>query len=279
MRPFKDGLSLVLRRPSVIIGFFALNLILARIGTVPFQLGASHIMGHSLAGGGLLHGFDLALLAELLSRPEMGQGGGAAAGISAVLFALISLLLLPGVYFAYASGARVSRESLLAACGRHLWRFIRLAVVFFFCAAILGGILGLLAKLVGHAADHSTREQLSFWVGLGSAAVILVAMTLLRMWFDLAQAHVVIRDQKAVRKSLAAGFRLLRARGLRLLGVYLLVTVLALVVAALGLRCWYQLVPSASVFGAFLVGQGILLLLLIARFWQRAAAVVVVSAP
>jgi hypothetical protein len=36
---------------------------------------------------------------------------------------------------------------------------------------------------------------------------------------------------------------------------------------------WNVMVPPASVFGAFLISQLILLLLLATRFWQRAVAV------
>lgn len=36
---------------------------------------------------------------------------------------------------------------------------------------------------------------------------------------------------------------------------------------------WHLIVPPSSVFGAFLVSQLMLLLLLAMRFWQRAAAV------
>ena len=126
------------------------------------------------------------------------------------------------------------------------------------------------------AAGASTREQLPFAAGLGAALATLVVLTGLRMWFDLALAHVVVRDTRAVRRSLTAAFRLVRAQGLRLLGVYLLVTLLAGLALAGGLALWVKLVPPASVLGAFAMGQGILLLLLFARFWQRAAALSVV---
>jgi len=46
----------------------------------------------------------------------------------------------------------------------------------------------------------------------------------------------------------------------------------ALLVLAIGVCVWNVAVPSASIWGAFLISQLILLLLLAARFWQRAVA-------
>jgi hypothetical protein len=98
-------------------------------------------------------------------------------------------------------------------------------------------------------------------------------MAALRIWFDLAGADVVLSDQRAVRRSIGKGFRhAWRSLG-RLLGSYVATTVVAAVVLCAGLLTWMKFVPAAGVVRATLLGQLILLLLLIPRFWQRGIAV------
>ena len=106
-----------------------------------------------------------------------------------------------------------------------------------------------------------------------SLAVIFLVMATLRIWFDLAQADVVLSDQRAVRRSIGAGFRHMWRNLGRLLASYVVTTIVAALVLVAGLWVWMMFVPSASVAGAFLVSQLTLLLLLIPRFWQRGVAV------
>jgi hypothetical protein len=98
-------------------------------------------------------------------------------------------------------------------------------------------------------------------------------MSGIRIWFDLAQTDVVLSDQRAVRKSIGAGFRHARRDLGRLLASYVVTTIVAAIVLVAGLWVWMKFVPPASVIGAFFVSQLTLLLLLIPRFWQRGVAV------
>jgi hypothetical protein len=58
-----------------------------------------------------------------------------------------------------------------------------------------------------------------------------------------------------------------------LLGSYVVTAIVAGIVLVAGLWVWMKFVPPASVFGAVVVSQLTLLLLLIPRFWQRGVAV------
>jgi hypothetical protein len=278
VRPLSEGSRMALRGYRYVAGFLLLNFVLAWMGTAPFRAGAADAMGRSLLADRLLHGFDLSVLADLMVRPELGHHWAGASLGASLLFALVSLVFMPGVLQAYAGGGCLPREAFFAACGHHLWRFVRLALLFLLAAGILAALLGLGAGFTVDAARRGTGERLPDVLALGSFLVILAVMTLLRMLFDLAQAHVVVRDQKAVRRSLSAALRLVRAHGGGLLGAYLLVDLLAGLVLAAGLWTWYALLPSHSLAGSFLLSQLILLLLLAARFWQRAAAVAAVKA-
>jgi len=190
----------------------------------------------------------------------------------ALLFMVATIFLMPGVFRQYTSEYRVSKEEFYRTCGKNLWRFVRLlliyAVIAIPLAAILFGIRGGLLK----AADKSTNELLPFYVGLIALAVIFLIMTLVRVWFDLAEVDIVVRDQPIVRKSVGAGFRYSRRFWGRLLGAYVGISVLALLVLVVGIWLWHVLVPASSWVGAVLISQIMLILWLGARFWQRAVA-------
>jgi len=185
----------------------------------------------------------------------------------------LTALFLPGVLQGYASTYRLPREDFFRACGRNLWRFIRLLIVAGIVMGVVAGVLfGIRAALLKNAAK-STNELLPFYVSMASLAVIFLLMATLRIWFDLAQTDVVLSDQRAVRKSIGAAFRH-TWRGLgRLLASYVATTIVAAIVLLAGLWAWMKFVPPARVAGAVLVSQLTLLLLLIPRFWQRGVVV------
>jgi hypothetical protein len=270
-----SGLGMVLRNKRYIVWFYLLNLILAVMGITAFSSQVQSILEHSLAADRLLHGFDFTVFVEMLSRPEFGPGDAASmsAGRFAVLFLLLTTLFLPGVFQGYASTYRLPGTDFFRACGRNLWRFIRLMIV---AGIVMGITTALLFMLNGAHVKHageSTNELLPFEMQILGLFVIFLIMTVLRIWFDLAEADVVLNDRRAVRKSIASGLRhTFRSLG-RLLASYVFTTLVAAVVLLAGLFIWLNFVPPASVVGAFLVGQLTLFLLLIPRFWQRGVAV------
>jgi hypothetical protein len=270
-----SGWSMVGRNKRYIVWFYLLNLLLAEYGTSAFRNQAHGILDHSLLADRLVRGFDLGVLVEMFARPEFGPSMASwmPAIYFAVLFFVATALFLPGVLQGYASTYRLPREDFFRACGRNLWRFIRLlivaGIVMGIAAGVLFGIRGALIK----AADASTNELLPVYISFAGLLAIFLGMSVLRIWFDLAQVDVVLSDQRAVRKSIGAGFRH-TWRGLwRLLASYVTATIFAAIVLVAGIWVWTKFVPPASVVGAFFVGQLTLLLLLIPRFWQRGVAV------
>jgi hypothetical protein len=231
------GLRIVNRHKRYIFWFWVLNLILAWFGTAAFRNQMQGVLEHSLLADKLLHGFDLAVLFELLISPETGsvKGFTAPAMISAFLFFVATLLLMPGVLDGYSSEGRLPREEFFHACGRNVWRFLRLLLFFAIIAGPIAGILFGIKDGLLKAADKSTNEMLSFYTSLISSFVIFLIMTAIRIWFDLAQTDVVVRDQGAVRKSVAAGFRYARRHLLRLLVTYVVIAAVGLLVLAIGL--------------------------------------------
>ncbi|MFZ0418896.1 MAG: hypothetical protein WAM04_12430 [Candidatus Sulfotelmatobacter sp.] len=258
-----------------IIWFYVLNLVLACLGAASFSNQAHDYLDHSLLSERLVHGFDVGVVVEMFAQPEFGPTHASrVAGLHfALLFFIATALFLPGVLQGYASTYRLPREDFFRACGRNLWRFIRLMIVAgIVMGAVAGPLFGLHGVLVRQAAE-STNELLLPEVRFAGLAVIFLVMTTLRIWFDLAETDIVLSDQPAVRKSIGLGLRHTWRNLGRLLGCYVVTTIVAAIVLVFGLWVWVKFVPPASVGGAIVVSQLILLLLLIPRFWQRGIAV------
>jgi len=269
------GLGMVGRNKRYIIWFWLLNLTLAEFGASGFRKSLHSTLDHSLFGDRLVHGLDAAVMLEVFSRPEFGRfvSMTTPALYFAFLFFMATALFLPGVFGGFASSYRLPSEEFFRACGRNLWRFIRLMIIAAIVMGIVAGIVfGIHGAIVAKAGE-STNELLPFELQVTGLAVIFLIMTTLRIWFDLAEADIVLNDQRAVRKSIWAGLRHTLRSLLRLLTSYVVATILAGLVLVGGLWVWMKFVPSTSVVGAFLVGQFTLFLLLIPRFWQRGVAV------
>ena len=270
-----DGLGRVMRNKRYIIWFWLLSLLLAWVGTSSFRQSAHAVMDHSLYSDKLVHGFDLAVMIDLYASPEFGSMAASTspAVLLAVVFYLSIALFMPGVFAGYASTYRLPREDFFRACGRNLWRFIRLMIIAGIIMGILAGILFAASGAIVSMAGESTHEVLPFTLRMVNLFLIFLVMTALRIWFDLAETDVVLNDQRAVRKSIAAGFRHAFGNLPRLLTSYVIVTSVAGIILVAGLWCWMRLVPAAGIGRAFLLTQVIAFLLLLPRFWQRGIAV------
>jgi len=259
-----------------VMWFYLLNLLFAWCGAGAFAASAHAMMDHSLYSDKLLHGMDVFVLLDLLFRPEFGplQGPVASAMFFALLFFLASLFFMPGMLLGYSSDHRISRDEFYRTCGHNVWRFLRVFLMYAVIGGIIASILfGIHAGLTKAVDQSANDDRIPYFTNLGSLLIVFLGMTMVRAWFDLAQVDVVLRDQSATRKSVAAAFRMTKRHFGRLLGSYVLIAIAGVVVLWGGLWLWHAIVPPASVFGAFLVSQAMLLLLLAVRFWQRAAAV------
>ena len=271
----RSGLGMVLCNKRYIVWFYVLNIFLGLFGTVVFVNQVGSILDHSLQSDRLLHGFSLGTLIEMFSRPEFGPtvASRAPAMFFALLFLVATAMFLPGVLQGYASNYRLPRDDFFRTCGRNLWRFIRLMIVAGIVMGIAASALFGLHGVLERKAAESTNELLLPEVRIVGLFLIFLVMATLRIWFDLAEVDIVLNDQRAVRKSIAAGFRhTFRSLG-RLLGSYLVATIVAAFVLSVGLFLWMKSVAPESVVGALVISQLTLLLLLIPRFWQRGVAV------
>jgi hypothetical protein len=268
------GLRSLLRNKRYVVWFYLLNLLLAWMGAMALKMGISQVLDTSVYSDRLLHGFDVFVFIGLVTRPELAGHAVARPHLYfTYVFLFLSILFMPGVLDGFGSDRRLSREDFWATCGRNLWRFVRLFLFDLVIAGITFGILVAINGALGKAADSSSNEKLPFYVQLIGAIIIFLIMTWIRIWFDLAEASVVINDEGRVRKAIRVAAGYARRSFARLLGSYVLISILALGVLVLGLWLWDVIVPPASVLGAFVIGQVILFLWLASRFWQRACAV------
>jgi hypothetical protein len=269
-----DAWRVVASNKRYIFWFWILNLTLAEFGTAAYRNTLHAVLDHSLYADKLLHGFNPTTFIELLMRPETGPLR--ASEMPAMYFSLVfmaaSVFLIPGVFRQYTSEYRVSREEFFRTCGRNLWRFLRLVLIYAVIAGPLAGILFGIRGALAKATEKSTNELLPFYVGLTALIVIFLVLTTVRVWFDLAEVDVVVRDQGMVRKAIGSGLRYCRRFWGRLLGSYVAISLVALLVLVAGVWLWHALVPANSVLGAILMSQIMLILWLFARFWQRAVA-------
>jgi len=271
-----SGLGRVLRNKRYIFWFWLLNLTLAEFGTAGFRRSAHAILDHTLYSQGLTRGgLDMGVFGELLFKPEFGSMNSMTmpAFYFAFLFFLATALFLPGVFLGYSSNYRLPREDFFRACGRNLWRFIRLMLMAGVVMIPVTIVLFMVNDAVVKKAGESTNEVLPFELQMTGLAVIFLIMTTLRIWFDLAEVDIVLNDQRAVRKSIWSALKHTLRSLPRLLTSYVVTTIVAAVILLGGLRAWMKFVSPASVFGAFVVAQIILYWLLIPRFWQRGVAV------
>ncbi len=269
------GWNRVARNKRYIVWFYLLNLMLAAFGASAFSSQAHQILDHSLQAQRLLHGFDLGVLVEMLSTPEFGSTEASlhSGGHSALLFFAFTALFLPGVLQGYASTYRLPREDFFRACGRNLWRFVRLMIVAgIVMGAVATALFGLHGVLERQAAE-SANQLLLPEVRLAGLIVIFLIMASLRIWFDLAQTHVVLSDRPAVLSSIRLCLHHTWQSLGRLLATYVVTAISAAIILLAGLWFWMKFVPPASVFGAVVVSQLILLFLLVPRFWQRGMVV------
>jgi hypothetical protein len=270
-----SGLSMVMRNKRYLIWFWFLNLMLAVFGMLGFHSAASSIMDHSLYSGGLIHGFDLSVMAELLIKPDFGKMNSLTTPslYFAILFFIATALFLPGIFAGYASTYRLPREDFFRACGRNLWRFIRIMIIAGIIMGIFAGCLFAANGAIAKKAGESTNEKLPFELQMIGLAVIFLIMTTLRIWFDLAETDAVLNDQRAVRRSIGAAFKHTFRNLGRLLGSYVVSTIVAAIFLVAGLWIWLKFVSPESLIGAFVIAQITLFLLLVPRFWQRGIAV------
>ena len=265
---FFRSLGQVLRRQRLIWWIFAVSFLLAWLGTLPVRTAFGAMLDHSRASAELVHRFDVATLGDLLSSPEIPFNSLVTASLTPTLiFLLFMVFILGGVLMEYREDRRLLAPDFFHHSGRYFWRFLRLTLVSLIPFALLAAAMAGLKAWTGRL-NASPNERLSDYTLMGGLIVLGLLALWTRTWFDLAQARVVIRNERGMFRHALRTFRL---TSWRLYLTYLAIALVRLGLLVVVIRLWLR-VPHASVGLAFWTLELAILAQVATRLWQRAAS-------
>jgi hypothetical protein len=277
------GLGISLRRLPAFLWTYAFSLALALGFCYPLKVQLSNLLDRSLAAQRLSSGFDLGTAATAAMRIHDGSAGQASAITShgsVPVYLLIYFLLVPGTLFCYITRTHARLSTLLRQGVLHFWRFVRITVLTLLAALFVLGPLMVLQIHWADFVDDSFVGRPALLLRLTGILVVLLAASLLRLYFDLVEAYTVqlgaehrpnAKPDRRVRRTLGPAFRLLRDHLFRAWLVFLLLAALGAAAAFFSARTAMHMLAQPRVWPMFLVAQLGLLLMLFTRFWQRGA--------
>jgi hypothetical protein len=277
------GLGIALRRLPAFLWTYAFNLALALALCLPFKAQLSNLLDHSLAAQRLSSGFDLGTVAAAalqVHRSDTGQGSTMSSHASVPLFLLLYFLLVPGTLYCYLTRTHARLSTVIHQGLLHFGRFVRITLLTLLVAFFMLGPLALLQQRWSSFVDDRFVGRPALLLTLAGLLVVLLAASLLRLYFDLVEAYTVQlgthgrpngKPDRRVRRTLLPAFRLLRNHLARAWFVFLLLAALGALAAFLSGRTAMHMLAQPRVWPLFLVAQTGLFLMLFTRFWQRGA--------
>jgi hypothetical protein len=253
----RNGLLEVWRRPRLVGGLFALNVLWAVVATWPFYAQLRRVTGRSTYADVLARGLQFDVLVEVL-RLQPGVGTAAVSGVlvGLLLWVAVSWFLTAGVLgvLREAPPAGSLRPFVAAALGRWqaMARLQLLSLVPYAAAAVLLGGLGAFAGWLG---SRAASPWAVVWAALGGALPGLTAWLWVTTAVDVARARAVVEDEPRVVRLLWTALRQVPRWPWRYVAVQLVGAVLWL-----GAGLLYLVLGRRS---AFAFAGGLLLLMLL----------------
>jgi hypothetical protein len=266
----RSSAGVVWRHQRLLWWIFAMNLALAWLGSLPVRATLSAVLDHSLESARLVTGFDLSTLVLLMERPDVQMPSLTSGAMgAAALFLLAMLMMDGGVFTVYLEDRRLSRPEFFGSCGLYFWRMVRLALysVVPFGALIAAEIA--MGVYAGKLSSNAPQERLGFCVNVASKLLIVLLALLVRLWFDLAQARVVHRNEHRIFRELLRSFRAAFRSGLY--SQYLGIALFATASMALGIWLWAKL-PHRAMGASFVVLELVTMVQIASRLWMKAAS-------
>ncbi len=269
------GARIVRRRQRVLWWVYGINLFLAFAATAALGGRVGSVLDHSLMAKRLVHGFDASTFAALVADPTAPLGTAVPGSIiSSLVFFIFMLFLVGGILEVYRRDQTLTTGEFFEACGRFLWRFVRLLV--FFLIVLIPIVI--LERLVVRWSDklslNAATPKLGFWVELVGLLVVLFLLMAARLWFDMAQVRAVAENERVMRRTLLQTFKLTFTNFGSLFWIYLCPSLVSWIGLALAFRIWEKLVRPEWTGASFLLGQAVLLIWIATRLWQRASETV-----
>jgi hypothetical protein len=233
----------------------------------------SKVLKYSLAGQRLNQGFDLGMYFELTDQPAVNLMRWAGSSLLfAWLFPLFMVFITGGILAVYREDRRFSAGEFFAAAGAFFWRFVRLALFSLVPFALLGAAFSGARKLSNYVGDRAVAAQTGFYILLAGAAVVVLLVLFVRLWFDIAQVRAVLQDERRMWPNMWRALGISWRNVTTLFRVYLCISGVAWAVLAMAIFVWAKLPPTATPATLVLL-QLIVLTQLGVRLWQRASAV------
>lgn len=269
----REGAARVLRHQRILWWIFSVGFLLAWLGSLGMRTAANGLLGHSFAANGIAGQVQLPTLLEALAHPTLRMGPLAGGSLALDLVFLVFLLFVGGgTLVVYRDDRRLDRPEFFAACGLWFWRLVRLSLLSLVPLALAGGTLGAAAAIARRVAEASPVESRAIAVNLIGLVLAFLLFLGARIWFDVAQARLVVEGERAMWRTALAALRTTAGSIGTLAWLYARVSLLVIGAYAVGAWIWLR-VPGHAFALSFLVLQAVLLVQLAARLWLRASVV------
>lgn len=285
---FLDGLMRVKRAPWLVIGLWLSTLLLALPLSLALHAMLGEHLGSSMAAQAAAEGvnFDwwneflvqtsgvgktfvpaiLGFAAILQNLSGVADASGPPSPVVWVVVAqlLLSTFLLGGVMDRLARDRAIGAGAFFAACGVHVFRFLRLSVasiaIYAFLFMTVHGWL--FDRLYPRLIADLTVERTAFFYRLGLYAVFGALVVAVNLVFDYAKVRAVVEDRRSMIGALSAGFRFVRRNLGATIGLYAMNSLAFVAV----LFAYYFVAPGAAADAlAFAIGQVFIVFRVIVR--------------
>lgn len=271
-KTFLAGAALVWKWQRLAWWIFAVTLIFGLLSTQGMVDRAAGKLNHSMASRRLVDGWDLSAFGELGQLPNSPiEFQGPAVIHFSIVFAIFMLFLTGGILATYLRDEKPSAAPFFEACGQYFWRFVRLLIYFAIVLIPMGGISAGVGALYDHIDELSVSPFPAVYFLVAGSLVILLLLSIVRLWFDMAEIIAVADDERRMHKALRRAARLLWHNFFSLLWLYLRIAILGLALFFFGLRLWMTFLGPQSYVLAFLLSQLMILVWIGTRLWQRAS--------
>lgn len=230
---FREGIRRVNDAPIMVLGMFAVTLLVALPLSIALRGMIEAHLGTSLAAGSVAGGVNYDWWQEFSAQasglgttfvPSIIGFGAVLDNLSALLdnaalattiagavaaWMVIWSFLSGGVLDRLARARRTRSSGFFAACGVHFWRFLRLgAVAWCVYATLFGYVHGwIFTDGIGRLTRDLTVERTAFFYRLAGYLLFGALLVVSNIVFDYARVRIVVEDRRSALGALVAGAR------------------------------------------------------------------------
>jgi hypothetical protein len=144
---------------------------------------------------------------------------------AALVYVLLWTFLTGGVIDRYANDRPATHlGEFVRACGRYVFRFVRLEIATAVAYAVLFGVLHrwMFGNIYPRLIEGVVMERTAFAIRASLYLIFVALLAAVNLVFDFAKVRAVVEDRRSMLVALAASWRFVRRRTSAAIGVYLL---------------------------------------------------------